>query len=80
MGKPTIVGDSPANRELFTHGEDVLMCRMANVEALVSAILHLHRDTSLRARIAQRGQQHCQGAFGIDKQGQRLREIIERLL
>jgi glycosyltransferase involved in cell wall biosynthesis len=80
MGKPTIVGDSPANRELLTHGDDVLMCPMANAEALASAILELKRDASLRTRIAQRGYEHCRDELGIEKQGQRLREIITPLL
>ncbi len=80
MGKPTIVGDSPANRELFTHGEDAMMCRMADANALASAILELCRDSSLRAHIAQRGQQRCQDAFGMGKQGLKLREIVEQLL
>jgi glycosyltransferase involved in cell wall biosynthesis len=80
MGKPTIVGDSPANRELFTHGEDAMMCHMANAKALASAIMHLYRDSSLRAHIAQCGRQHCQTAFGNGKQGLRLRQIIEPLL
>jgi glycosyltransferase involved in cell wall biosynthesis len=80
MGKATIVGDSPANREVFTHGEDVMMCRMADAKALASAILCLCRDSSLRTGIAQRGQQHCQDAFGMHKQSLALRQIIERLL
>jgi glycosyltransferase involved in cell wall biosynthesis len=80
MEKPTIVGDSPANRELFTHGEDAMMCRMADAEALAAAILQLCRDDSLRERIAQRGRRRCEDAFGADKQGLRLRQIIQRLL
>jgi len=80
MAKPTIVGDSPANRELFTHGDDVVMCRMADAHALASAILELKRDTSLRARIAQRGYEHCRDQFSMEKQGQKLGEIILRLL
>jgi glycosyltransferase involved in cell wall biosynthesis len=80
MAKPTIVADSPANRELFTHGEDVVMCHMADAEALASAILRLCRDSSLRARIAERGREHCQDAFGAVKQSLELRQIIEQLL
>jgi len=80
MGKPTIVGDSPANREIFTHGENVIMCRMADAKALASAILSLCRDHSLRTRVAQQGLQYCQDAFSMAKQGLRLREIIEQLL
>ena len=80
MAKPTVVGDSPANRELFTHGEDVLMCKMADARALASSILELKRDASLRARIAQRGYERCRDQFSTEKQGQRLGEILSRLL
>jgi len=80
MGRATIVGDSPANREVFTNGEDVMMCRMADAKALASTILQLCRDASLRERIAQRGGQHCRDAFGSQPQARGLRHIIERLL
>lgn len=38
MGKPTIVGDNPANRELFTDREDAWMVRMNDPEALAEGI------------------------------------------
>ena len=80
MARPTIVGDSPANRELFVHGEDVWMCRLADPQALAAAILELKRDAALRARIAQRGAEHCRDEFGMEKQGQRLAQIISGVL
>jgi len=76
MARPTIVGDSPANRELFIHGEDVWMCRLADPQALASAILELKRDAQLRASIAQRGAEHCRDEFSMEKQGQRLAQIV----
>jgi glycosyltransferase involved in cell wall biosynthesis len=76
MARPTIVGDSPASRELFVHGEDVWMCRLADPQALASAILELKRDAPLRARIAQRGAERCREEFSMEKQGQRLAQII----
>jgi glycosyltransferase involved in cell wall biosynthesis len=80
MAKPTIVGDSPANREVFTDGEDVLMCEMVDAYALAKAILRLKRDSALRARIAQRGYEHCRDEFSLEKQGQRLNGIISKVL
>lgn len=38
MGKPTILGDNPANRELFTHGRDAWMVRMNDPLALADGI------------------------------------------
>ncbi len=76
MAKPTIVGDSPANRELFRHGEDVWMCKMADSRALAAAILDLKRDAALCERIARRGYEHCRDEFCMERQSQRLRDII----
>jgi glycosyltransferase involved in cell wall biosynthesis len=80
MAKPTIVGDSPANRELFVHGDDVFMCKMADSGALASAILDIKRDASLGARLAQRGSEHCRDQFSLERQGQRLHGIVLGLL
>jgi glycosyltransferase involved in cell wall biosynthesis len=80
MAKPTIVGDSPANRELFVHGDDVFMCKMADARALASAILEIKRDASLGAQLAQRGSEHCRDQLSLEKQGQRLHEILWGLL
>ncbi len=80
MARPTIVGDSLANRELFTHGDDVFMCKMADAHALAAAILELKHDAFLRMQIARRGYEHCREEFNIEKQGQRLKQIVSRLL
>lgn len=37
-GKPTILGDNPANRELFVHGRDAWMVRMNDPQALANGI------------------------------------------
>ena len=55
MGKPTIVGDNPANRELFTHQKHVYMCPMADAQALATAIATLKDDPCLCAQIAAEG-------------------------
>jgi glycosyltransferase involved in cell wall biosynthesis len=47
MGKPTIVGDNQANRELLTHGYDAWFCKMNDARALAESILHLLSDDDL---------------------------------
>ena len=52
MGKPVIMGDNTANRELLTHGVDCWFCEMNNPRALADAISTLLQDRELRNRIA----------------------------
>jgi len=47
MGKPTIVGDNPANRELLEHGKDAWFCQMGDPDALANATLTLMDDPEL---------------------------------
>lgn len=55
MGKPTIVGDNVANREIFVPGEHVYAVPMGNPEALAEAISELANDKELREHIAANG-------------------------
>jgi glycosyltransferase involved in cell wall biosynthesis len=55
MGKPTIVGDNAATRELFRPGEDVLAVPMGDPSALADAVQILAEDAALRSRIAAGG-------------------------
>ena len=52
MGKPVIMGDNAANRELLTHGVDSWFCEMNNPRALAEAISTLLQDRELSNRIA----------------------------
>jgi len=54
-GKPLITGDSPASRELFTDGEDAILCEMASSESIAEAIIQLKRDEILRKKISKQG-------------------------
>lgn len=76
MAKPTIVGDSLANQEVFHHGDDVWMCKMADAQALADAILQLKQDAALRERLARRGYEHCRDEFNIERQSERLQQIV----
>ena len=51
MGKPVIVGDNAANRELLTHKVDSWFCEMNNPVALADAISTLFHDKALRDQI-----------------------------
>lgn len=52
MGKPVIVGDNSANRELLTHKVDSFFCEMNNPTALADAISTLYHDNTLRTQLA----------------------------
>jgi glycosyltransferase involved in cell wall biosynthesis len=63
MGKPVITGDSPAAREVLTHGTDAILCQMANPHALAQAILLLKCRRPLREKIAREGYLSFQNKF-----------------
>ena len=52
MGKPVIVGENTANRELLTHQVDSWFCEMNNPRALADAISTLNQNDGLRNSIA----------------------------
>ncbi len=53
MGKPVIVGDNSANRELLTHQIDSWFCDMNDPTSLASAISTLYHDEEMRKYIAE---------------------------
>jgi len=53
--KPVITADTPAIKELFTDGENMIFCQPANPEDLAKKILKLKNDAMLRQQIAQSG-------------------------
>jgi glycosyltransferase involved in cell wall biosynthesis len=57
MGRPVIVGDNQANRELLSHAKDTWMCRPNDPRALADAILLLIHDPDLRQRLGDCGRQ-----------------------
>jgi len=78
MAKPTIVGDNLANRELFSHKENVYMCRMADEKAIAEAILALKNDRHLQQKIATGGFQLMRDRFSIETLSQSMMSIIEQ--
>lgn len=77
MRKPVVVGNSPAVRELFTHCENIYVCKMADEYSLASAILELKNDSDLRKGIAQAGFELFKNTCGKEKTGEKLAAIIE---
>ena len=57
MAKPLITTDTPAVRELLTHGENAYLCPVGDEQALARQILQLKNDPELRQRIATNGYQ-----------------------
>jgi len=55
MKKPVILGDNPANKELFEDRKNALLVEMANSDAIANAILELRNNEDLRKRIAEEG-------------------------
>ena len=52
MGKPIITGDSPAIREVFTDGKDMLFCALADASSLADKIRLLIKDPALRRTLS----------------------------
>lgn len=67
MGKPVIVGDGRAARELFVDGENAVLCRMGSAAALADAVARLAANPALRERI---------GAGGLALYRERLRPVV----
>ena len=51
MAKPLISGDSPAIRQVFTHGKNIYLCERANGRSLAKAIITLLNNPSLRNKL-----------------------------
>jgi glycosyltransferase involved in cell wall biosynthesis len=77
MARPTIVGDNAANAEILTHGEHAYMCRIADPQSLVDAILTLRANRELREKIAWGGYKHLIESYSIARIGAVLRDILQ---
>jgi len=79
MGKPTIVGDNPANREVMSHRQNAYLCPMADPVALASAILELRDDPLLRQRLGKEGLALYRERFTTDATAKALRTVLNGL-
>jgi glycosyltransferase involved in cell wall biosynthesis len=80
MGKPVITGDSPAAREVLSHGRDAILCEMANPRALAQAILFLKRNRSLREKIAEEGYLSFQNKFSSRVIGATVKDYLTEVI
>lgn len=80
MGKPVILADNAANRELFTHGDTAYLCAPNAPDALAHAVIDLYRRPDVRAAIAQRGHALYLQQLTWDVLGQELVGQVGRLL
>ena len=79
MARPLIASDTPANRELLSHGETAYLTPPAHPQALAAAILTLHRDEALRHALAVRGRALYEQCCSEAVITARLREIVHRI-
>lgn len=77
MAKPLITGDSPAAREVFTSGQNVLLCQMGSPEALADAVRTLMNDDALRQNIAKAGYKLFTEDFTTERIGAEVLRCIQ---
>ena len=80
MAKPLITADTPAVRELLTHGENALLCPAGDEVSLARAILQLKKDPDLRERISKNGYTTYLKSCAPEVIGGSLMQAFERLL
>lgn len=79
MGKATIVGDTRANRELLTHGEDAWFVPPSDPAALAAAIARLADDPALRQRIGEQGARTFREQASLSVLAPQVRALVERV-
>jgi len=80
MGKPVILGDSPAVRELFTDREHALLCKREDAKALASAIAELADDAALSQAIAGGARRIYEESLMPERNVKPLIDVIGKLL
>ncbi len=78
--RPVVTADTPAARELLTHGVDAWLCPAADPGALAEALLALARDPALRARLASNARRTFETRCSPDVIGKDARSAIEQLI
>lgn len=80
MGKPTIVGDTAANREAMEHRESAFLCPVADPKALAEAILELKEDPALCRHLGEGGRALYLQRFTTEAIALELQAALETLL
>lgn len=76
-GVPFVTADTPAIREVFTHGENAFVVPAGDAGALADAIVSLKDDPDLRKRIAKGGHELACTTFSVEEIGRELVGIID---
>jgi glycosyltransferase involved in cell wall biosynthesis len=79
LRKAIITKDTPAIREVFNDGKDIVLCE-AEASAIAAKILLLKEDATLRERIAQCGYEKITKEYNHIAIGKMLYEIAESLV
>ncbi len=80
MGKPTVLGESPATTAAFAHGKDSFLVPMGDPEALAGAIRRLRDDPELRASLGEAGRELFLREFSSVTLAARLGEVLSQIV
>lgn len=80
MKKPVITAETPAAKEVFTHGENILMCAAADSSSLAAAITALLTDDYLRSKISSNGYELVVNCYSTEKIGEALSNTLVNFL
>jgi len=80
MEKATIVGDTPANKELLTHGYDAWFCTPNDPDALANSIKTLAEDHAIRTEIGYHAYQTFTEKASLRVLVPQLQTIVEQML
>jgi glycosyltransferase involved in cell wall biosynthesis len=78
--RPVVTADTPAARELLTHGVDAWLCPAADPGALAEALLTLARAPALRARLAAGARRTFETRCSPEVIGKDARAALEQLI
>jgi glycosyltransferase involved in cell wall biosynthesis len=76
VARAVVTADTPAAREVLTHGENAWLCRPGDADDLAAALLALRADPAARRRIARRGHETFVERFSIDALSRTLSTIV----
>jgi len=76
MRRAVITGDTPAVRDVLTHGQHVYLCKPGSPGSLASAVLTLYDDPDLRERLARQGCEYWQQNFTMEKTGAKFYQYL----
>ncbi|MDO8691750.1 MAG: glycosyltransferase [Dehalococcoidia bacterium] len=79
LGKPVLTRDSPAVREVFTPGRDIMVCQAGNPQSLAASILSLKANPSLGRGIGQEGYRLFRERFCPRAVGKSLKDVLTTL-